>query len=193
MRCRRPSQSGGTPCVPCADPYTLLLRSKTFTEHRMLSGCCRCAWQRCARMPSVHNKCTTRTVWRSISRVLAWTSKCCHLITLVAGTSPPPHAEAHDTLTFCRGRKAGFPCPRGRGKGTQFPEDECRGKIDKSHPIVPKNEGRKKKAAAAAAAAPVAAGGHKQPAVNKQHKPALAGGGARKGNPKQLPQVHLPR
>ncbi|KAF8068244.1 macro domain-containing protein [Scenedesmus sp. PABB004] len=48
---------------------------------------------------------------------------------------------------FEMNRKAGFPCPRGRGKNTKFP-DECKGKVDKSHPIVPRNEEKKKKAQA---------------------------------------------
>jgi hypothetical protein len=43
-----------------------------------------------------------------------------------------------------RNRKTGFKCPRGCGKGSAFPE-ACPGKIDKSHPIHPRNEESKKK------------------------------------------------
>jgi hypothetical protein len=39
---------------------------------------------------------------------------------------PPAH---------CRGRKAGFPCPRGRGKGTKSAE-ECRGKVRSQNHMV---------------------------------------------------------
>jgi hypothetical protein len=38
-------------------------------------------------------------------------------------------------------RLSGFPCPFGKGKGSSV---ECKGKIEKSHPIVPKNEEKKK-------------------------------------------------
>lgn len=43
-----------------------------------------------------------------------------------------------------RNRKTGFKCPRGCGKGTKHP-GPCPGKIDKSHPIHPRNEEQKKK------------------------------------------------
>lgn len=43
-----------------------------------------------------------------------------------------------------RNRKTGFKCPRGTGKGTSH-KDPCPGKIDKSHPIHPRNEEQKKK------------------------------------------------
>lgn len=43
-----------------------------------------------------------------------------------------------------RNRKTGFKCPRGCGKGSRHPEP-CPGKIDKSHPIHPRNEEQKKK------------------------------------------------
>lgn len=48
---------------------------------------------------------------------------------------------------FEMNRKTGFPCPRGRGKATRFP-DECKGRVDKSHPIIPRNEEKKKKSLA---------------------------------------------
>lgn len=43
-----------------------------------------------------------------------------------------------------KNRKTGFKCPRGCGKGTHF-KDPCPGKVDKSHPIHPRNEELKKK------------------------------------------------
>jgi hypothetical protein len=43
-----------------------------------------------------------------------------------------------------RNRKTGFKCPRGCGKGSAHKEP-CPGKIDKSHPIHPRNEEQKKK------------------------------------------------
>ncbi|WIA12645.1 hypothetical protein OEZ85_006297 [Tetradesmus obliquus] len=43
-----------------------------------------------------------------------------------------------------RNRKTGFKCPRGCGKGSAHTEP-CPGKIDKSHPIHPRNEEQKKK------------------------------------------------
>lgn len=43
-----------------------------------------------------------------------------------------------------RNRKTGFKCPRGCGKGSAH-KDSCPGKIDKSHPIHPRNEEQKKK------------------------------------------------
>ena len=43
-----------------------------------------------------------------------------------------------------RNRKIGFPCPRGAGKYTQFPE-KCKGKIIKSHPVTIRSEGNKKR------------------------------------------------
>lgn len=43
-----------------------------------------------------------------------------------------------------RNRKTGFKCPRGCGKGTKH-TGPCPGKIDKSHPIHPRNEEQKKK------------------------------------------------
>ncbi|GMH39185.1 hypothetical protein BSKO_07083 [Bryopsis sp. KO-2023] len=43
-----------------------------------------------------------------------------------------------------KNRKTGFKCPRGSGKGTSFKE-ACPGKIDKSHPIHPRNDFGKKR------------------------------------------------
>ena len=60
------------------------------------------------------------------------------------------HASTHAHEQFLksnkleRNRKTGFKCPRGCGKGTTFKEP-CPGKIDKSHPIHPRNEDSKKK------------------------------------------------
>jgi hypothetical protein len=56
----------------------------------------------------------------------------------------------HDVLQYLksirleRNRKTGFKCPRGCGKGSAH-KDPCPGKIDKSHPIHPRNEEQKKK------------------------------------------------
>lgn len=43
-------------------------------------------------------------------------------------------------------RKIGFPCPRGHGPCSEFKGDECRGKIERSHPKMPASE-KKTKAA----------------------------------------------
>ena len=43
-----------------------------------------------------------------------------------------------------RNRKTGFKCPRGAGKGSKY-DTACPGKIDKSHPIHPRNEESKKR------------------------------------------------
>ncbi|KAG1680596.1 hypothetical protein FOA52_015044 [Chlamydomonas sp. UWO 241] len=44
-----------------------------------------------------------------------------------------------------KSRKTGFKCPRGCGKGSSF-GGPCPGRIDKSHPIYPRNETKKLKA-----------------------------------------------
>jgi hypothetical protein len=58
------------------------------------------------------------------------------------GAPAPPQFLKSNKLE--RNRKTGFKCPRGCGKGTTFKEP-CPGKIDKSHPIHPRNEDSKKK------------------------------------------------
>jgi hypothetical protein len=80
-------------------------------------------------------------------------------------------------------RKIGFPCPYGKGKVKEA-SAECKGRIEKAHPIVPKNEEKKKarqapamleamarqpKAANVAKAAP----GPKAPAARKLAPPKL--------------------
>lgn len=60
------------------------------------------------------------------------------------------YATMHAVLQYLksirleRNRKTGFKCPRGCGKGSAH-KDACPGKIDKSHPIHPRNEEQKKK------------------------------------------------
>jgi hypothetical protein len=54
------------------------------------------------------------------------------------------HVQYLKSIRLERNRKTGFKCPRGCGKGTQHP-GPCPGKIDKSHPIHPRNEEQKKK------------------------------------------------
>ncbi|GFR41231.1 hypothetical protein Agub_g1904, partial [Astrephomene gubernaculifera] len=52
-----------------------------------------------------------------------------------------------------KNRKTGFKCPRGCGKGTRF-DQACPGRIDKSHPIHPRNEDKKKTKLAAVVVEP---------------------------------------
>ncbi|GIL43097.1 hypothetical protein Vafri_891 [Volvox africanus] len=52
-----------------------------------------------------------------------------------------------------KNRKTGFKCPRGCGKGTRFGL-ACPGRIDKSHPIHPRNEDKKKTKLAAVVVEP---------------------------------------
>jgi hypothetical protein len=54
------------------------------------------------------------------------------------------HVQYLKSIRLERNRKTGFKCPRGCGKGTKHP-GPCPGKIDKSHPIHPRNEEQKKK------------------------------------------------
>lgn len=56
-------------------------------------------------------------------------------------TDTPPNNNANNS-----NRKAGFPCPRGHGKASKSTAP-CPGKVDKSHPIVPRSEKRAKRAA----------------------------------------------
>lgn len=68
---------------------------------------------------------------------------------LVVSTSSATHAWASDlqylkSIRLERNRKTGFKCPRGCGKSSAY-KDPCPGKIDKSHPIHPRNEEQKKK------------------------------------------------
>lgn len=56
----------------------------------------------------------------------------------------PSHMQYLKSIRLERNRKTGFKCPRGCGKGTQH-SGPCPGKIDKSHPIHPRNEEQKKK------------------------------------------------
>eukprot|EP00775_Hariotina_reticulata_P009940 gene9940-10095_t len=81
---------------------------------------------------------------------------------------------------YASDRKTGFPCPMGRGKGTRIAE-ECKGKVEKSHPIVPRNEEKKKKAVAPPLAEVLA----KQPKHEPDKKQLPT---ARKMNP---PKIHV--
>ncbi|KAG2442852.1 hypothetical protein HXX76_002931 [Chlamydomonas incerta] len=93
-----------------------------------------------------------------------------------------------------KNRKTGFKCPRGCGKGTKWPEP-CPGRIDKSHPIHPRNEDKKKTKLAAvvvepqrpgkAAGQPVAANG--KPGKGKEEAKADAGKDAKGAAAKATP------
>ncbi|PNW85052.1 hypothetical protein CHLRE_03g169650v5 [Chlamydomonas reinhardtii] len=92
-----------------------------------------------------------------------------------------------------KNRKTGFKCPRGCGKGTKWPEP-CPGRIDKSHPIHPRNEDKKKTKLAAVvvepqrpgkAAAPAAANG--KPGKGKEEAKADAGKDAKGAAAKAAP------
>eukprot|EP00887_Chlorella_sp_A99_P007317 scaffold2.g7317.t1 len=65
---------------------------------------------------------------------------------------PPEAAMYHQaclekylkSIRLERNRKIGFPCPRGCGKNTRYPE-ACRGKVLKSHPVMIRSEANKKR------------------------------------------------
>ncbi|KAG2443081.1 hypothetical protein HYH02_009495 [Chlamydomonas schloesseri] len=93
-----------------------------------------------------------------------------------------------------KNRKTGFKCPRGCGKGTKWPEP-CPGRIDKSHPIHPRNEDKKKTKLAAvvvepqrpgkAAGQPAAANG--KPGKGKEEAKVDAGKDAKGAAAKATP------
>lgn len=95
-------------------------------------------------------------------------------------TRPPRPAESCCALQYLksirleRNRKTGFKCPRGCGKGTKHP-GPCPGKIDKSHPIHPRNEEQKKKKKVDVLAVVVVGGSSRQ---TKQGCKASGGGSA---------------
>lgn len=78
------------------------------------------------------------------TRVYLWCAGAAAATAAAAAAAVPYHTQYLKSIRLERNRKTGFKCPRGCGKGTQH-SGPCPGKIDKSHPIHPRNEEQKKK------------------------------------------------
>jgi hypothetical protein len=79
----------------------------------------------------MHQRAAVYKVWQSHNKPVHVP---CHVVSL----------QYLKSIRLERNRKTGFKCPRGCGKGTKH-SGPCPGKIDKSHPIHPRNEEQKKK------------------------------------------------